>query len=136
MDCVRRMSTCRLIFEGEKLINQQVADGLSKLGETLGGFLEGLTMFSPEFQSGSTKIVGKAFTVKMVLKSETDAPKLQGNYVRMTVPFTSFMSNTCVPDRQGPQRLHNLHEPANASCKCLLRRSHEHASTVSSIFTL
>ncbi|KAK4500184.1 hypothetical protein PRZ48_008370 [Zasmidium cellare] len=70
-----------IIEELRKWTACDVADGLSSLGETHGGFLEGITMFSPEFQSGSTKIVGKAFTVKMVLKSETNAPKVQGNYI-------------------------------------------------------
>ncbi|KAJ5232407.1 hypothetical protein N7468_005363 [Penicillium chermesinum] len=59
----------------------QVADGLSKLNYPNGGFLEGLTMYSPEFQAGETKLVGQAFTVKFVPKSDQDAPKLQGNYI-------------------------------------------------------
>ncbi|KAL4894017.1 ribonuclease E inhibitor RraA/Dimethylmenaquinone methyltransferase [Aspergillus ambiguus] len=58
-----------------------VADGLSKLKYPNGGFLEGLTMYSPEFQAGETKIVGQAFTVKFVPKSDTASPKLQGNYI-------------------------------------------------------
>ncbi|GFN21290.1 RraA family protein [Aspergillus tubingensis] len=58
-----------------------VADGLSKLKYPNGGFLEGLTMYSPEFQAGETKVVGQAFTVKFVPKSDEAAPKLQGNYI-------------------------------------------------------
>lgn len=38
-------------------------------------------MYSPEFQAGETKIVGQAFTVKFVRKSDEAAPKVQGNYV-------------------------------------------------------
>ncbi|CAG7934910.1 unnamed protein product [Penicillium olsonii] len=38
-------------------------------------------MQSPQFQAGETKIVGQAFTVKFVPKSDTSAPKLQGNYI-------------------------------------------------------
>ena len=59
----------------------QIADGLSKLGHKHGGFLEGLCMFSPEYRSGPTKIVGPAMTVKFAPKSDTNAPKIQGNYV-------------------------------------------------------
>ncbi|OJJ08157.1 hypothetical protein ASPVEDRAFT_155873 [Aspergillus versicolor CBS 583.65] len=60
-----------------------VADGLSKLKYPNGGFLEGLTIYSPEFQSGETKIVGQAFTVKFVPKTDEAAPKLSGNYIDM-----------------------------------------------------
>ncbi|KAL3495800.1 ribonuclease E inhibitor RraA/Dimethylmenaquinone methyltransferase [Aspergillus germanicus] len=60
-----------------------VADGLSKLKYPNGGFLEGLTLYSPEFQTGDTKIVGQAFTVKFVPKSDEAAPKLEGNYIDM-----------------------------------------------------
>ncbi|PKX91213.1 RraA family protein [Aspergillus novofumigatus IBT 16806] len=66
---LQRWSTC------------DVADGLSKLKYPNGGFLEGLTMYSPEFQAGQTKIVGQAFTVKFVRKSDEAAPKVQGNYI-------------------------------------------------------
>lgn len=38
-------------------------------------------MYSPEFQAGSTKIIGQAFTVKFVPKSDVDAPKIKGNYI-------------------------------------------------------
>lgn len=43
-------------------------------------------MYSPEFQAGETKVVGQAFTVKFVSKSDEAAPKLQGNYVCMRSP--------------------------------------------------
>ncbi|KAF2972629.1 hypothetical protein GQX73_g886 [Xylaria multiplex] len=58
-----------------------IADGLSKLGHIHGGFLEGLTLYSPQFQSGETKIVGPAMTVKFAPKSDKDAPKVKGNYI-------------------------------------------------------
>ncbi|KAL4987429.1 ribonuclease E inhibitor RraA/Dimethylmenaquinone methyltransferase [Aspergillus falconensis] len=62
-----------------------VADGLSKLKYPNGGFLEGLTLYSPQFQAGDTKIVGQAFTVKFVPKTAETAPKLTGNYID-TIP--------------------------------------------------
>ncbi|TEA14946.1 4-hydroxy-4-methyl-2-oxoglutarate aldolase [Colletotrichum sidae] len=59
----------------------QVSDGLSKLGRADGGFLEGLTLYSPEYQAGKTKIVGPVFTVKFAPKSDKSAPRVKGNYI-------------------------------------------------------
>ncbi|KAI8653641.1 hypothetical protein NCS56_01318700 [Fusarium sp. Ph1] len=59
----------------------QISDGLSKLGHAHGGFLEGINLYSPEFQMGDTKIVGPAFTVKFEPKSNMSAPKVKGNYI-------------------------------------------------------
>lgn len=58
-----------------------MSDGLSKLGHAHGGFLEGINLYSPDFVTGDTKIVGPAFTVKFEPKSNTSAPKVKGNYV-------------------------------------------------------
>ncbi|KAK7216230.1 hypothetical protein V2G26_004233 [Clonostachys chloroleuca] len=58
-----------------------VSDGLSKLGHAHGGFLEGINLYSPDFVTGDTKIVGPAFTVKFEPKSNTSAPKVKGNYI-------------------------------------------------------
>lgn len=55
---------------------------MSQLGHAHGGYLDGITLYSPEYQSGPTKIIGKAMTVKFVPKADIDAPSLQGNYVR------------------------------------------------------
>lgn len=38
-------------------------------------------MYSPKFEEGETKIIGQAFTVKFVSKSDKEAPSLPGNYV-------------------------------------------------------
>ena len=46
-------------------------------------------MYSPNFQSGPTKLVGQAFTVKFVLNTSEAAPKLSGNYVRITAHSAS-----------------------------------------------
>ncbi|KAF2014988.1 RraA-like protein [Aaosphaeria arxii CBS 175.79] len=70
-----------IIAELQKWSSCDVADSLSKLKHPAGGFLEGLTMYSPVFQAGPTKIVGQAFTVKFVPKADESAPKLKGNYV-------------------------------------------------------
>ena len=61
-----------------------MADGLVKLGHAHGGFLEGLTLYSPEFQTGPHKLVGRAFTVKFVAKSDTTSAALEKHYVGCT----------------------------------------------------
>lgn len=59
-----------------------VADALTKLKVPHGGFLAGLTMWSPKRQDGPTKIVGPAYTVKYVRKNYENEPKPSGHYVR------------------------------------------------------
>lgn len=65
----------------------QIADGLSALKHPHGGFLDGLTMYSPALQSGATKIAGPAFTVRFVPKADTESPSIQGNYVSREPPL-------------------------------------------------
>ncbi|PNS19600.1 hypothetical protein CAC42_7444 [Sphaceloma murrayae] len=57
------------------------ADALQKLKVPHGGFLSGLTMWSPERQSGPTKIIGPAYTVKYVRKNYENEPKPSGHYI-------------------------------------------------------
>ncbi|KAF2157743.1 RraA-like protein [Myriangium duriaei CBS 260.36] len=57
------------------------ADALQKLRVPHGGFLSGLTMWSLRRQSGTTKIVGPAYTVKYVPKHDETAPKPSGHYI-------------------------------------------------------
>merc|ERR1711939_813610 len=59
-----------------------VSDALLKLKHPHGGFLSGISLWSPERQVGNTKIVGKAYTVRYVLNSDTEAPTFEdGHYV-------------------------------------------------------
>lgn len=62
------------------LCSCDVSDGLCKLNHANGGFLSGLTMWSPKRQEGDTKIVGPAYTVKYV-PLDDPAPKLPTHYV-------------------------------------------------------
>ena len=57
-----------------------VADALLKLKHPNGGFLAGITLWSPERQAGPTKIIGPVYTVKYALHSDP-APKVAGHYV-------------------------------------------------------
>ncbi|KAF4124317.1 Demethylmenaquinone methyltransferase [Geosmithia morbida] len=52
-----------------------IGDALVKLKYPYGGFLDGLSMWSPEQRTGTTKILGPAVTVKMVPASDTASPK-------------------------------------------------------------
>ncbi|GAQ46736.1 hypothetical protein ANI_1_1294144 [Aspergillus niger] len=74
-----------------------VADGLSKLKHPQGGFLEGLTLYSPDYQAGETKIVGQAFTVKFVPKDDEAAPRLSGNYIDMVPPGVVIVISQPLP---------------------------------------
>ncbi|KAI6860874.1 hypothetical protein KC343_g2202 [Hortaea werneckii] len=62
-----------------------ISDALLKLKHPLGGFLPGLSMWSPGRHSRSTKILGPAYTVKFVKHEEKDAPILPKHYID-TVP--------------------------------------------------
>ncbi|CAM1511176.1 Fc.00g086890.m01.CDS01 [Cosmosporella sp. VM-42] len=72
---------------------RQISDGLLKLGFPEGGFLEGLQMYSPDFQGSKTRVVGPAFTVKFAPKSDSTASKVVGNYIdRVTEDAVIFIS--------------------------------------------
>jgi regulator of RNase E activity RraA len=61
-------------------IRCDVSDALCKLKYPNGGFLSGLTMWSPQRQDGPTKIIGPAYTVKYV-PLDDPTPKLSTHYV-------------------------------------------------------
>ncbi|KAK3113704.1 hypothetical protein LTR53_008740 [Teratosphaeriaceae sp. CCFEE 6253] len=58
-----------------------VADALTKLKIPHGGFLSGLTMWSPKRQEGTTKIIGPAYTVRYVRKNYENEPLPSGHYI-------------------------------------------------------
>lgn len=74
-----------------------VADALIKLKYRNGGFLSGLTMWSPQRQDGDTKMVGPAYTVQYV-PVDDPAPKLASHYIdsvpRGAVVFVSCPART------------------------------------------
>ncbi|KAL2858534.1 ribonuclease E inhibitor RraA/Dimethylmenaquinone methyltransferase [Aspergillus pseudoustus] len=57
-----------------------VSDALCKLKHPHGGFLPGLTLWSPQRQEGATKIVGPAYTVKYALLDDPE-PKHPSHYI-------------------------------------------------------
>jgi regulator of RNase E activity RraA len=62
-----------------------VADALVKLKIHHGGFLPGITMWSPQRQDGDTKIVGPAYTVQYA-PQDNERPKWPSHYVRTPCP--------------------------------------------------
>jgi hypothetical protein len=69
-----RYSTCDL------------SDALLKLGIPTGGFLPGISLWSPQRQEGPTRVAGPAYTVKFVRNHQTNAPILAKHYVRVGDP--------------------------------------------------
>ncbi|KAH8906167.1 RraA-like protein [Coniochaeta sp. PMI_546] len=72
-----------------------VSDALCKLKFPNGGFLAGLTMFSPQRQEGPTKVVGPAYTVKYQPKDDP-APKHPTHYID-SVPEGAVIFVSCPP---------------------------------------
>ncbi|KAH7381369.1 RraA-like protein [Phaeosphaeria sp. MPI-PUGE-AT-0046c] len=73
-----------------------ISDALCALKYPNGGFLSGLTMWSPERLSGPTKIFGPAYTVKYVRISE-EAPKQDTHYIDQ-VPSDSIVFVSSPPN--------------------------------------
>ncbi|KAL2199403.1 ribonuclease E inhibitor RraA/Dimethylmenaquinone methyltransferase [Corynascus similis CBS 632.67] len=57
-----------------------VSDALVKLNHSNGGFLPGITMWSPHRQDGPTKIVGPAYTVQYAPRDD-ERPKWPSHYI-------------------------------------------------------
>jgi hypothetical protein len=72
-----------VLVDSSRVPRCDVADALSKLKVPHGGFLPGITMWSPRRQEGPAKIIGPAYTVKYVRKNYENEPKPAGHYVRM-----------------------------------------------------
>lgn len=70
-----------------------VSNALIKLKYRNGGFLSGLTLWSPERQAGDTRIVGPAYTVKYAPLSDP-APKHPTHYID-SVPAGSVVFVSC-----------------------------------------
>lgn len=72
-----------------------VSNALVKLKYRHGGFLSGLTLWSPERQAGDTRIVGPAYTVQYAPLSDP-APKLAQHYID-AVPAGAVVFVSCPP---------------------------------------
>ncbi|KAI8384870.1 RraA-like protein [Radiomyces spectabilis] len=64
LNALKKFSTC------------EIADAMMKLGQRpWGGYIPDIDMWSPKYCEGETRIIGPAFTVKMVEKDDTTSPK-------------------------------------------------------------
>ncbi|KAJ5605693.1 ribonuclease e inhibitor rraa dimethylmenaquinone methyltransferase protein [Penicillium lagena] len=72
-----------------------VSDALCKLKFRHGGFLSGLTLWSPQRQEGATKIVGPAYTVKYA-PLDDPAPKHPTHYID-SIPEGAVVFVSCPP---------------------------------------
>ncbi|KAK0656872.1 RraA-like protein [Cercophora newfieldiana] len=72
-----------------------VSDALCKLKYRNGGFLSGLTMWSPRRQEGDTKIVGPAYTVQYV-PLDDPSPKHPTHYID-SIPEGAVVFVSCPP---------------------------------------
>ncbi|KAI1140974.1 RraA-like protein [Hypoxylon sp. FL0543] len=84
-----------IIRELQKYTTCDVSDALCKLKYRNGGFLSGLTMWSPQRQDGPTKIIGPAYTVKYV-PLDDPAPKHPSHYID-AVPKGAVIFVSCPP---------------------------------------
>ena len=75
------------------LLSCDVSDALCKLKVPHGGFLPGLTMWSPQRQDGNTKIIGPAYTVQYA-PLDDPRPKHPSHYVRLCPPCAENLSAT------------------------------------------
>ncbi|KAF2756438.1 RraA-like protein [Pseudovirgaria hyperparasitica] len=74
-----------------------ISDALLKLNQPYGGFLPGIQLFSPTYLDAETRIVGPAYTVKFVPKSDTTSPKLETHYID-TIPASSIIFISSPPN--------------------------------------
>ncbi|ORZ01039.1 RraA-like protein [Syncephalastrum racemosum] len=89
LNALKRFSSC------------EVADALLKLGQRpWGGYIPDIEMWSPRYCDGETRIVGPAFTVKMVEKENTTAPTPPQHFVDAAIEG-SIIVISAPPDVKG-----------------------------------
>ncbi|KAL0090843.1 ribonuclease E inhibitor RraA/Dimethylmenaquinone methyltransferase [Phycomyces blakesleeanus] len=76
----------------------EIADALLKLGERpWGGYIADIDMWSPTYCEGQTRIIGPAYTVKLVDKLDKDAPTLSSHFAD-SIPSQSIVVVSAPPD--------------------------------------
>ncbi|KAI2610408.1 RraA-like protein [Hypoxylon sp. NC1633] len=68
------MASATIIQRLRAFTSCDIGDALVKLRYPFGGFLDGITMWSPERRAGQAKMFGPVITVKMVEVSDRSAP--------------------------------------------------------------
>ncbi|KAI8993567.1 ribonuclease E inhibitor RraA/Dimethylmenaquinone methyltransferase [Pilobolus umbonatus] len=70
LSALKRFSSC------------EIADALLKMGQKpWGGYIADIELWSPKYCEGDTRIIGPAFTVKMVETSDTTSPSPNQHFV-------------------------------------------------------
>ncbi|KAM0802050.1 ribonuclease E inhibitor RraA/Dimethylmenaquinone methyltransferase [Usnea florida] len=85
------MSTDPIVQSLQNYSSCDVADALLKLNHPLGGFIPDITMWSPTRQDGPTKIIGPAYTVEYVPKTDTDAPTQKDHFIDHLPPHSILL---------------------------------------------
>ncbi|KAJ5111400.1 hypothetical protein N7532_001935 [Penicillium argentinense] len=73
-----------------KFSSCDIGDALVKLGLKHGGYLSGLSMYSPRRMSGPSKIFGPAYTVRMVPASDKTSPNPRTHFAD-AIPMNSVV---------------------------------------------
>jgi hypothetical protein len=88
----------------------EISDALLKLGVPHGGHIPDIHLISPHSHSrtdgnanAGVRLCGPAYTVRMVLASERDAPKLQGAHFVDLAPEASVVFISAPPGWSFPQ---------------------------------
>ncbi|OTA89681.1 hypothetical protein M434DRAFT_398397 [Hypoxylon sp. CO27-5] len=68
------MTSAAMIQRLRAFSSCDIGDALVRLKHPFGGFLDGITMWSPERRAGPVRMLGPAITVKMVEMSNSSAP--------------------------------------------------------------
>ncbi|CAI2189853.1 4736_t:CDS:2 [Funneliformis geosporum] len=82
----------------KEFASDDIADALMKLNVPYGGFLPDIVMYGPERQAGNTKLIGPAYTIKTVLRTDTTSPRPKQHFADAAPPgsvvFVSVPPNT------------------------------------------
>jgi hypothetical protein len=98
----------------------EISDALLKLGVPHGGHIPDIRRVSPhsysrpdDSASVGVRLCGPAYTVRMVLASERDAPNLQGAHFVDLATEGSIMFVSAPPGWSSPLILHSLNGPTS-----------------------
>ena len=91
-------TTMSLTLSGSDFSTCEISDALLKLGVPQGGHIPDIHRISPHPDGAGVRLCGPAYTVRLVLASEHDAPKLQGHFVDLAPEGT--IAFVCAPPGQ------------------------------------
>ena len=92
-----------LTLAGSDFSTCEMSDALLKLGVPHGGHIPDIHRISPHPFGTVARLCGPAYTVRLVLASERDAPKLQGHFVDLAPEGT--VAFICAPPGQPASQL-------------------------------